>query len=108
MLEGRFLIGSPPRAKNSPDRAFQIQEAAYQQEKAKLLTEPVVRCRQCGWCHIGVAEPQPALDRCFRCKGRDFEVISERRGAAAHLAAWRNLAGTPLARVGNVGAVPIF
>jgi hypothetical protein len=39
---------------------------------------PIVRCFQCGWVHVGTPAPEPALDRCFRCKGFAFEVIDEK------------------------------
>jgi hypothetical protein len=38
---------------------------------------PYLRCLNCGWVHFGVARPQPAPDRCFRCKRFAFEVIDE-------------------------------
>jgi hypothetical protein len=39
---------------------------------------PFVRCFLCGWVHVGTPAPEPALDRCFRCKGFAFEVIEEK------------------------------
>jgi hypothetical protein len=38
---------------------------------------PYHRCLNCGWVHFGVARPQPAPDRCFRCKRFAFEVIDD-------------------------------
>jgi hypothetical protein len=38
---------------------------------------PYPRCLNCGWVHFGVARPQAAPDRCFRCKRFAFEVIDK-------------------------------
>jgi uncharacterized protein (DUF433 family) len=40
------------------------------------FAHPLVRCRSCGWVHIGCPAPEPAGDRCHRCKsGSGFEIV---------------------------------
>jgi hypothetical protein len=44
-------------------------------DEPRYSEAPYVRCRRCGWVHVGVARPEPAGERCFRCKGLTFEMI---------------------------------
>jgi uncharacterized protein (DUF433 family) len=39
------------------------------------FAHPLVRCRSCGWVHVGCPAPEPAGDRCNRCKRSAFEII---------------------------------
>jgi uncharacterized protein (DUF433 family) len=41
------------------------------------FAHPLVRCRLCGWVHIGTPVPEPAGERCYSCKGLDLEVIDD-------------------------------
>jgi hypothetical protein len=36
----------------------------------------LLRCVSCGWVHYAAAEGEEALDRCFKCKGLDFEIVA--------------------------------
>jgi hypothetical protein len=39
------------------------------------MTEPLVRCLQCGWVHVGGTQAEAAGDYCFRCRDFGFEII---------------------------------
>jgi hypothetical protein len=51
--------------------------AAQKRAQDAASNQPLilVRCRLCGWVHAGVCAPEPAGDRCFRCKATAFEII---------------------------------
>jgi hypothetical protein len=49
--------------------------SAATDDRPTVAPYPLVRCRSCGWVHVGTPRPEPAGDRCYRCKGPVFEVI---------------------------------
>jgi hypothetical protein len=63
-FEGRVLLASLRAEQDSHERSNTPKPLTTDESE-----HPLMRCRACGWVHVGTPAPEPAGDRCYRCKG---------------------------------------